>query len=75
MIGNEHYYTNRQGYYLIFIDESMPDGKKRIKLGPYSSSHAERLMKNHLIIPCHENMNNSQVQYVIEKINNFYKFS
>jgi len=37
--------------------------------------NAERLMKNHLIIPCHENMNNSQVQYVIEKINNFYKFS
>ena len=38
-------------------------------------NNAEKLMKNHLIIPCHENLSNSQVEYVIKKINNFYKSS
>ena len=34
--------------------------------------NAERLLKNHLIIPCHENLSDNQVDYVVKKINSFY---
>ena len=44
-MGKEHFYTSRTGYYLIFIDNNMPDGKKKIKLGPYTNPHAEKLMR------------------------------